>query len=137
MLSLSCKFIFWPKVALAWLFIAYFSALHQNTSKLKLKLTGIKTRSWWQLKRLRAEPPSQSQHPTKFSDHKSCKSGDKNFWNFYSKGHMALKVGASHSNSAPYLVLCPCVFCKWKYNRFTLRRDLTRPPHWGVMPISG
>ena len=50
---------------------------------------------------------------------------------------MALRVGASHSKSVAYLILCPWVFCKWRCNRFNLWRDFTRPPHWGVIQISG
>ena len=38
-------------------------------------------RSRWWLKHLRAEPSCQSQHPAKFSDHKSCESGDRGFSN--------------------------------------------------------
>ena len=53
----------------------------------------------------------------------------------WSKGHVVLKVGASQDKSEPYLVRCPWVFYKWKYNRFNLWRDLTRPPHWGVVQI--
>ena len=37
----------------------------------KSKVKG-KTKSWWQLKRLHAELPPQSEHPAKFSGHKSC-----------------------------------------------------------------
>ena len=39
------------------------------------------TKSRWRLKRLRVEPPPRSQHPAKFSDHKSYESGDINFLN--------------------------------------------------------
>ena len=53
----------------------------------------------------------------------------------WSKGLLALRVGASHSKSAPYLVQCTWVFCKWRYNRFNLWFDFTRPPHWEVMWI--
>ena len=42
-----------------------------------------KTKSRWQLKRLRAEPAPVSYHPGKFSGHKSCESEDKSFSNCY------------------------------------------------------
>ena len=37
----------------------------------------------------------------------------------------------------PYLVRCPCLFCKRIYNRFNLWHYLTRPPYWRVVKISG
>ena len=49
------------------------------------------------------------------------------------KGHVALLVGNSNGKSAPYLVWCPWVFCKCRYNRFNLWRDVTKSPHWEVM----
>ena len=36
-----------------------------------------------------------------------------------------------------HLVRCPCLFRKWKYNRFNFWRNLTRPSHWRIMRISG
>ena len=50
---------------------------------------------------------------------------------------MALKVEASHGKSETLPSSVSMVFCKWRYNRFNLCRDLTRPPHWGVMRIYG
>ena len=44
----------------------------------------------------------------------------------WSKGHVVLRVGASHLNSAPCLVWCPLFFCKWRYNAFHLSRGLKR-----------
>ena len=38
-------------------------------------------RSWWRLKRLRAEPPPISKHPVRFTGHKAYGSGNKNFSN--------------------------------------------------------
>ena len=35
--------------------------------------------------------------------------------------------------SEPCQVLCPCIFCRWKYNVFKLSHDLARPPHWGKL----
>ena len=55
----------------------------------------------------------------------------------WSKGHVALRVWASHGKSASYLVRCPWVFNRWRYNRFNLWRDVTKPSHWGVMLICG
>ena len=53
----------------------------------------------------------------------------------WSKNFVALRVGASHSKSAPSLVWCPWIFYKWKCNLFYLPRGLTRPPHRGVIRI--
>ena len=53
-------------------------------SKLKAKITnGIKekTKMQWRLPCLYAEPHPRSQHAAKFSKHKSCESGDIDFWN--------------------------------------------------------
>ena len=48
------------------------------------------------------------------------------------KGSCDFNAGASHGKSTPYLVQwCTWVFCKWRYNRFSLWRDLKVPPHWG------
>ena len=69
----------------------------------------IKTRSRWRLKRLRAEPPPQSQHPAKFIGQKCEKwvllnlSRDLTLLT-HSKGHVVLWVAASHARSASYLV---------------------------------
>ena len=45
----------------------------------------------------------------------------------------------SHCKSAPCLVSCLRVFCRWFfwYNVFNLSRDLSWPLHCGVMPIYG
>ena len=55
----------------------------------------------------------------------------------WSKGHVALREGASHSKSAPCLVWCTWVFCKWRYNVLNLSRDLTRPTYSVVIRICG
>ena len=55
----------------------------------------------------------------------------------WSKGYIVLRVGTRHVKSGPCLVSCPWVFCKWRYNLFNLSRDLTKPPHLGVMQIYG
>ena len=57
-------------------------------------------------------------------------------YNFFSKGHVALRVEGFQSNSAPYLIQCPRAFCKRRYDRL-MSRELTRPLHWGVKQISG
>ena len=75
----------------------------KDNGKGEKKAKRTKTRSLWQLKRLRGE----TQHPAKFSDHKYCEQRDIKFRSFQSKGCMALRVGASHGKSAPYLVQCP------------------------------
>ena len=60
-----------------------------------------RTRSRWRLKLLRAEAPPRSQHPTKFSGHKSCESEDINFSNcsliwqdHLIEGHVTIWIGA-------------------------------------------
>ena len=109
--------------------------------KSSLAITWARIRS--QLKRLRPEPLSVTQHPVKFSDHTSCESEDfSNYhvnsrWSDYQKGHMVSMVGASHGKSAACLVWCPWVFWNRWYNLFTLSRDFTRPSHWEVMQIYG
>ena len=45
------------------------------TMKTPERRQSMKRRSWRRLRSLRSEPPP-SQHPAKFSDHKSRKSGD-------------------------------------------------------------
>ena len=45
-------------------------------------------------------------------------------------------LGASYNKSAPCLVWCSYIFCRWIYV-FYLSRDPTRPLHWGVMYIYG
>ena len=52
-----------------------------------------------------------------------------------SEALVASGVGASRDKSAPWLVWCPWVFFKWRYNAFNLSRDLTRPLHRGVIQI--
>ena len=53
----------------------------------------------------------------------------------WSKGHSALRFGTSHDKSSQFR--CSWVFCKCRYNVFSLSRDLTRPLHLGVMQIFG
>ena len=48
----------------------------------KFLLDAKVTRSQWRLKRLCTKIPPRSQHPAKFSGHKSCESGDINFSSF-------------------------------------------------------
>ena len=85
-----------------------------------------------------------SKHPAKFSGHKSREREDMCLklllgFTFLTcpKGHVVLRVEASHSKSALYLVRYAWVFCNWKCNVFSLSLDLTRLPHWGVMLIYG
>ena len=101
-------------------------------------------RSWWRLKSLSAKPFLQSQHPAKFSGHKSRESEDMCLklllgFTFLTcpKGHVVLRVEVSYSKSALCLVWYVCAFCNWKCNVFNLSLDLTRLPHWGVMLIYG
>ena len=92
------------------------------------------TRRWWRLKRLCPEPPPISLVIVK------CK-----FFKLSSglalvtplRSHMVLSIGASYCNSAPCLVWCPIVFCRWEYDVFTLSRDLIWPPHWGSCELMG
>ena len=99
------------------------------------------TKSQWP-RRLFAEAPPRSQNPAKFSSHKFFEDGDINFLNCHdfllvtwSKGLAALRVGASDGKSAPCLVWCPWVYCKWRYDIFSFSRDLTIPPYWGTTRI--
>ena len=54
----------------------------------------------------------------------------------WSKGLVAVRMGASHCKSATCLVWCLWVFCRWRYV-FNLSHDLTWPPHWESMRIYG
>ena len=92
-----------------------------------------------------AKPHPQSQHYGKLCGHKPYESGDvsssnchvTSCWLCDQRDHMTLRVGPSHVKWAPWLVWCPWVFCKWRYNVFNLLHDLTRPLHWGVLQIHG
>ena len=68
---------------------------------------GRKTRRWWRLQRLFAEPLFWSQHCVKFSLQRSCESGDI---------FQIVTCHVSHGKWAPCLVWCPWVFCKWRNN---------------------
>ena len=58
------------------------------------------------------------------SYHKSSDSGPINFSNCHVISHWSCEF------LAPCLV-CPWIFCKWRYNVSDLSRDLIRPPHDG------
>ena len=84
--------------------------------------------SQWRLKRT----SSVTQHPAKFSDHKSCESGDVNLSNCH--------VTPRWSNptvTSPCLIWYPLNIFKWRYNLFNLSRDLRKSSHWGVIWIYG
>ena len=53
----------------------------------------------------------------------------------WSKGHMALRIGAPLCISTPCLVWCSWVFCRWRYNLFKLSRDIPLPLNWEVIRI--
>ena len=53
------------------------------------------------------------------------------------KNHVTLRVGFSYGKPASCLVWPPPVFCKCRYNIFSLSRDFTKPPNWEVTQIYG
>ena len=88
-------------------------------------------RSWELLKRLRAETPPWSQHPTKFSGHKYCEKGDIDFSNH----HLTLRWSRHQRvmwlyGWEPLTVSCHPTklgvdwHCSWRYNGFSLSHDL-------------
>ena len=55
----------------------------------------------------------------------------------WSKDHVALSMGACHCKSEPSLVCSSWIFCRWRYDVFSLSRDLTWSPHWACIQIYG
>ena len=53
----------------------------------------------------------------------------------WSKGHVALRVGATHGKTATCLVWRQWIFCKWRYNVLNLSCHLPWPSYWWVMQI--
>ena len=80
-----------------------------------------------------------------FTGHKFYDSGNIIFFKLshhlmlvtWSEHHVVLRMEASLCKSAPCLVWCPWIFCRWIYNVFNLPRDLTCPPCWDNIQIYG
>ena len=66
-----------------------------------------------------------------------CLSRDYTLVTWSKKGHMTLRLEASHGKSAFRLARSSWVFWKCRYNLLNLLRDLTWPSHWEVMRIYG
>ena len=92
----------------------------------------ITARNLWLLRHLCSEPTSQIQHPTKFTDHKSCKSGAIIILvsHINSDCHV-LKVscelnGEASHKSTRWLTWYPKVFYKWIYNVCSFSCEFTK-----------
>ena len=96
--------------------------------KTKFSLFKKFTRSQWQLNHLCAEPPPKCQHSAPSLMAISLVKVEISIFEIVTwphtadviKGSCGFKEGAFHSNSAPYLIQCPCAFCEWRYDKFIL-----------------